>query len=192
VRIKLRKELYEYELSSHHEFSFNDSSIYFPNKSSAQSFLYRFMDNPFNITLMRRMLIEGGLNTDISRLMDHDVIEQLALQLLTGMTTVVAKPVTPIHIPTWDDGQASAEPKEESYYAPMAAPSRDEKHWIQIELVGEDGVGIKNEKYMIITEDGNSYSGSTNAKGIARLEDISQGICRLTFTDLDEEAWENI
>ncbi len=119
MRIKLRKGLHEYELVPRSEYSSGDSPMYFHDKSSIQSFLHGFMDDPFNMTMMRYMLREGGLHTDISRLKDHDVIDQLAWELSTGMIIIVERPV---QLPIWDDGYVYVEPEDEMPFAPEAEP----------------------------------------------------------------------
>lgn len=65
-------------------------------------------------------------------------------------------------------------------------------HWIEIELVGEDNKGIPNENYIITLPDGKAFKGKTDKKGCARIERIPEGICQVTFPDLDKDAWESI
>lgn len=65
-------------------------------------------------------------------------------------------------------------------------PSR---HWIEIELLDEDGVGIANEEYLIVTPDEEKHRGVTDADGLVRLDGIVKGQCKVTFPNLDKEAW---
>lgn len=67
----------------------------------------------------------------------------------------------------------------------MIAPS-----WIEIELVGEDGLPIPQQRYRIEASDGSLQEGNLDDKGVARLETRRGGICRIWFPDLDTEAWE--
>jgi len=62
-------------------------------------------------------------------------------------------------------------------------------HWIEVELVGEDGVGISGVEYLVVTVDGREHSGVTDAKGVGRLQDILAGQCRISFPQLDKDAW---
>lgn len=124
MRIKLRKGLHEYELVSRNESGSVENLIHFHDKSSAQRFLYGFMDDPFNMTLMRYKLRESGLHTDISRLKDHDVLEQLAWQLSTGMISIVERYV---QLPVWDDGYVYVEPEEDMPFDPQVEPEEEEK-----------------------------------------------------------------
>ena len=65
-----------------------------------------------------------------------------------------------------------------------------EKGWIEIELVGEDDKGIPNQRYRIVLPDGTERTGKTNAHGVARLEGIKEGTCKIGFPGLEAETWE--
>lgn len=63
------------------------------------------------------------------------------------------------------------------------------KVWIEIELVGEDGSPIADQRYLVVAPDGTEYRGRTDADGAARIDGIDPGNCQVSFPDLDEEAW---
>lgn len=65
-----------------------------------------------------------------------------------------------------------------------------EKAWIEIELVGEDDKPIPGEKYRVTLPDGTVDEGTLDEKGWARIEGFDEGDCKITFPDLDKEAWE--
>lgn len=65
-------------------------------------------------------------------------------------------------------------------------------HWIEIELIGEDGEPIPNEKYKIILPDGSEKNGILDQNGWARVECPDKGDCEVSFPDLDKKAWEFI
>jgi len=62
--------------------------------------------------------------------------------------------------------------------------------WIEIQLVGKDGSGVRNEKCTIIAPDGKEHRGKTDSKGVLRVEGIPEGECKVSFVDLDNDAWE--
>ena len=58
-------------------------------------------------------------------------------------------------------------------------------------MVGEDGKPVPNIKYKVICPDGSEKTGSLDASGEARIV-TTEGTCKVTFPDLDGEAWEKI
>ena len=64
-------------------------------------------------------------------------------------------------------------------------------HWIEIRLLGEDDSPIPNEAYRIELPDGSVATGYLDEKGLARVENIeTPGNCKITFPELDRDAWE--
>lgn len=65
------------------------------------------------------------------------------------------------------------------------------KSWIEIELVDQDGNPVPGEKYRVTLPDGTTLAeGSLDEKGRARVDGIDPGSCKVTFPELDKEAWE--
>ena len=64
------------------------------------------------------------------------------------------------------------------------------KSWIEIELVGEDDKPIPGEKYRITLPDDSVANGTLDQNGFARVDGIEPGTCKVTFPDLDKDAWE--
>jgi hypothetical protein len=62
--------------------------------------------------------------------------------------------------------------------------------WIEIEMVDEAGAPVTGEKYKIETPDGQVSEGTLGSDGKARLDGIEPGSCKVSFPDLDAEAWE--
>jgi hypothetical protein len=62
--------------------------------------------------------------------------------------------------------------------------------WIEIELVGEDKKPIPGERYRITLPDNSVAEGTLDDKGLARVEGFEKGSCKITFPDLDQDAWE--
>jgi hypothetical protein len=79
---------------------------------------------------------------------------------------------------------------------PVSSPADDdedlERHWIEIELVGDDDQPIPGEQYCVTLPDGVQVFGFLDSKGRARLTGLeSGGNCKVTFLDMDREAWES-
>ena len=69
-------------------------------------------------------------------------------------------------------------------------PSR--RHWIEIQMLGTDGVGIADIAYSVTTPDGREVNGLTDANGLARIENLPAGSCKICWTDLDQDAWQEL
>jgi len=81
-----------------------------------------------------------------------------------------------------------------SYFeAPSLTPSRlaklKENHWVEIALVGEDGIGIAGVRYLIVAPDSEEYTGVTDGDGLAKVTNIPAGNSKISFPDLDKDAW---
>jgi hypothetical protein len=62
--------------------------------------------------------------------------------------------------------------------------------WIEIEMVDEEGAPVSGQAYKIETSDGQVATGTLGSDGKARLDGIEPGSCKVSFPDLDAEAWE--
>jgi hypothetical protein len=65
-------------------------------------------------------------------------------------------------------------------------------HFVEIELVGEDGKGVACVEYLLTLPDGTEMNGFTNSMGLISVVGIDSGNCQFTFPNLDKEAWEAI
>jgi len=69
--------------------------------------------------------------------------------------------------------------------------AKEKKAWIEIILVDEVGEPIPNERYRITPPGGDSpQEGRLNEHGQAGYYKIEAGECKVTFPDLDSDAWE--
>ena len=74
---------------------------------------------------------------------------------------------------------------------PNAEENQDKKHWIEIKLVDEEGIPVAGEPYRITLPDGTTVAdGTLDDKGWTRVENIDPGTCKVTFPNLDQDAWE--
>jgi type VI secretion system secreted protein VgrG len=69
--------------------------------------------------------------------------------------------------------------------------NKEKKSWIEIVLEDEAGKPVPGEAYRITLPDGTTLAeGTLDEKGFARVDNIDPGNCKVTFPDLDKEAWE--
>ncbi len=65
------------------------------------------------------------------------------------------------------------------------------KSYIELEMLTEAGEPCAGERYLVVTSDGKKKNGSLNNKGFARINGIEPGNCKVTFPNLDKEAWKD-
>jgi type VI secretion system secreted protein VgrG len=74
---------------------------------------------------------------------------------------------------------------------PNNEENKEKKSWIEIELVDEEGQPVPGEPYRITLPDGTTVAdGTLDEKGWARVDNIDPGSCKVTFPNLDKDAWE--
>jgi len=66
----------------------------------------------------------------------------------------------------------------------------EKKSWIEIEMVDEDGKPVPGEEYRVTLPDNTVTGGTLDEKGYAKITGIDPGSCKVTFPNLDKEAWE--
>jgi type VI secretion system secreted protein VgrG len=75
------------------------------------------------------------------------------------------------------------------YKAPTEEEAEKKTSWIEIELVDEEDQPVAGEKYEITLPDERVAKGTTDQNGLARIESIDPGTCKITFPKLDKDAW---
>jgi hypothetical protein len=70
-----------------------------------------------------------------------------------------------------------------------ACPERQSTHWLEIELVGEDGAGISWTAYEVMLPSGEVTAGYLDGQGFARFDGlITAGSCKIRFPEIDKDA----
>ena len=66
-------------------------------------------------------------------------------------------------------------------------------HWIEVQLVDEADRPVARQRFEIALPDGTTRTGQTDEEGVGRVEGIyPPGVCQISFTELDQEAWDTI
>jgi hypothetical protein len=73
---------------------------------------------------------------------------------------------------------------------PPTIVSPEKKHWIEIALVDENGDPVSGQNYKIALPNGEVLTGSLDERGLARIEGIDPGTCKIGFPDLDGSVWD--
>ena len=122
-----------------------------------------------------------------------------------GKIITPAKPAKAEDADVADPGKVSEAKAQQAqthtgkYGAPQLKPHKpssesqeqqqQKKSWIEIELVDEANEPVAGEAYEITLPDGTTTKGTLDGKGLARIDGIDPGTCKVTFPNLDKEAW---
>ncbi len=69
---------------------------------------------------------------------------------------------------------------------------KDELSWIEIEMVDEENEPVTGKSYKITLSDNSVIEGTLDGNGFARHDGIPKGTCKVSFPELDKNAWEKI
>jgi hypothetical protein len=72
----------------------------------------------------------------------------------------------------------------------IAEKPKEKKAWVEIILVDAEGNPVPGVKYRITPPGGAPVEGRLNEHGQAGVYGIEPGSCKITFPDLDKDAWE--
>lgn len=129
---------------------------------------------------------------------DQELVEQLARRMVQEGLLVVSC------ADSWISsilGTAGGAPPPQQ--PPRTTPLQDEeaakkanppaepepRHWLEIELLDDDGKPIAGERYFVELPDGSKLSGRTDSQGRARAEDVDPGTAKVSFPDLDRKLY---
>jgi type VI secretion system secreted protein VgrG len=71
------------------------------------------------------------------------------------------------------------------------ADNKKKPSWIEIEMVDEKKQPVAGMAYRITLPDETVAEGTLDDKGFARVEGFESGACKVSFPDLDQDAWED-
>jgi len=79
-------------------------------------------------------------------------------------------------------------------FKPPEVPPQSQatQSWIEIELVDEDDQPVPGKRYRVVLPDESLAEGTLDDRGWARVEGFEKGPCKVSFPDLDQDAWETI
>ena len=113
------------------------------------------------------------------------IAERLEEALLRGRLLVIPKPI-PVGSGIGVNKPVELEP------VPVPEPPQEEeeeKTWIEIELLNKAGEPIPGEPFVVTLADGSIKEGRLNRDGFARLDNIVDGTCKVTFPNFDGREW---
>jgi uncharacterized Zn-binding protein involved in type VI secretion len=64
------------------------------------------------------------------------------------------------------------------------------KAWVELTLADDQGQPVPYERYRVTAPDGTVREGFLDENGLGRVDGIDPGTCKITFPDLDQDAWQ--
>jgi hypothetical protein len=101
----------------------------------------------------------------------------------------VTDAIAPEPPPPTEEAATGGEPQGQSL-VDGSPPPIEEKNWVELELVDEDGNPVPNARYKLCLPDGTERVGTVGDDGRRREDGIPAGICKVTFPDFDAAEWE--
>lgn len=87
---------------------------------------------------------------------------------------------------------AEAPPAPEREYSPEGPIAEVAESFITIQLAGEDGAGIPGMRYRVLLPSRTIREGTLDGSGTATVRGKFSGTCKVSFPELDANAWEPV
>lgn len=83
--------------------------------------------------------------------------------------------------------------KVKPHKPPTTEEAKEKNSWIEVEMVDQDDKPVTGLAYRITLPDGETVAeGTLDDKGLARVEGMEPGNCKVKFPTLDQDAWEEL
>jgi hypothetical protein len=150
----------------------------FRDIGSAQDFLRLLLADMKNIAAAQR---EMGPEEDLVERLAQRIVSE-GLQIVRCSDGYFPAPAIPA------TAQQQATPLQDQQAAQQQAAATTD-HFIEIELVDEDGNPVANAAYVIELPDGTQKTGRTDGAGKARITGIDPGTAKVSFPGFDKTAY---
>jgi hypothetical protein len=186
-------------------------AVVLKDRFAARNWLQQFKGDSLSMNAIRRLLAtDSSFAWRVRAASDEEVIEQAAHLLGAGLWHLherqgsrFSSDTQGVSSDSSGKGSSGAPPEKDSSAArtvPLsgsggakagkAATAPDKKlHWIEIELLDDDGAPLGGAQYEVKLTDGSVRRGSLDDKGRARVDDIPPGMCSVYFPEYDAREW---
>lgn len=160
--------------------------VAFDDLRAASTWLSRLLADPSDALRLRRAA--GSLAHGAPVHDDLDVLARLGAGLISGRLILVR--LGPVAAPIVRGAAEDEAGDEGSHDFSLLQKKPIDSHWIEIQLVGEDGLGLEGQRCLLVASDGTEHRGVTDGIGVARWTRLPPGACKVCFPELDADAWE--
>lgn len=148
----------------------------FRDVGAVMNFLGPILDNAWNVAALERTMGPGD-----------DLAERLARRIVSeGLQIVSCSDVLHTAPAVTPQAQQST-PLQDEQAAQQTTATTD--HFIEIELVDDEGKPVANAAYVIELPDGTQKTGRTDGAGKARITGVDPGTAKVSFPDFDKAAY---
>ncbi len=183
MRTLLRVGMTEYEALGPEDPLPSGTPLRFDTEAAARSFLARVRFDHGSLLPLRRLAWQPGQFPESGDSgIEGFLVNCLMRERIRILEYSPVKVVAPEYLP--EEEEAAEEPVE-------STSEPEETSWIEIELIDMEDGPVPGERYIVTLPDGTEKEGTIGSTGIVKVSCDSPGTCKLTFPDLDEEAWES-
>ena len=174
-----------------------------------RSFVREFRDLGAAREFLRPLLASDGNLAAVRRAIGYehaqawsneDLLEQLARRIVGEGLQIVSCADSHLAAIQGTFQEAAAQAAAQQQEAQQSTPLQDEQaaqqqpaaaetHYIEIELLDDDGKPVANEMYLVELPDGTQRTGVTDGDGRARISGIDPGTAKVSFPNLDKSAY---
>jgi len=180
----------------------------FRDAGAAKEFLRPLLAHPGNLAAVRNALASEHAGIGAPAWNAGELLEHLAgrlvaegLQVISCADSYLASLQGTFQAAAAAGAAAASQASQQPKTTPLqdeeaakeekgAAQQPEEQHWIEIELLDDEGKPVADERYFVELPDGTSLSGRTDGQGRARVEGVDPGTAKVSFPDLDKKAYE--
>lgn len=157
------------------------TQVRFEDEYTARSFLSSVRSEFGSLHLLRSLVWSPGQVPESN----EDAVDNFLVTCLMRDTIRIMEPAPLRRAPVefLEEEEAEDEIVETS-------SETEETSWIEIELIDMEDGPVPGERYIVTLPDGTEKEGAIGATGIVKVAVESPGTCKVTFPDLDQEAWE--
>jgi hypothetical protein len=183
----IRSGIQEIEILAWYESGPSDTFMDFQNEFFARQFLRGFMNDPLNMMALRETLVELLSITNISKLTDDEILDQLAWQIVHGSVKLLQHEYSPATGSgrsgvTAEVEEEEGQVQEQDQAEPAAGITQDvaqeDNNWITFQIIDDKMNQPMSDvvlKIKLPTGSVNQYT--TNANGLVRIDNLPSGTC---------------
>jgi len=163
----------------------------FRDKAWAREYLRPLMDDARNRTAVSDLAADAAIG--LHRWKNHEASDHLADRLVRDDLVVVDWTQERIETPHGPQQKKGSTPLEDEMAAAAEHPAQrpEQVHFIEIELLDDQGEPVPNESYFILLPDGSTKSGRLDGEGKARVEGVDPGEAKVSFPDMDRKVYDS-